>query len=93
MQITIQFDRINSFGEKETVKEGTETSGRKSRDAIKTAFKLFALKPEAVIRVDNRIFEWDSFDKQIVKTICEYKTETLPLKKAEKMALRTKKND
>lgn len=90
MKVKVQYDKINSFGEKETVKEGTEVEGRKAKSAIKVAFKLFSINPEAIVEVGSAIFSWNVFAEDSVKCRIDGEEKILSLKKAEKLALKVR---
>ena len=90
MKITIQFDKLNTFGEIETVKEGTEVASKSAKPYIKAAFNLFRLKPEAIIRIGNTSFSWSNFEEKKVLCSKEGSEEVLPVKKAERTALKIK---
>lgn len=90
MVIKIEYDKVNTFGEIEHSKEGTNAEKKDAKNAVKMAFKVFSLKPEAKVTVGDNIFSWEDFEKGSVKCEQADGVKILPLKKAEKIALRVK---
>lgn len=92
MKIKIQYYKLNETGEYELVKEGTEVATKKeARSIITKVFKLFSIKPEAVIEINDDKFTWKDFDSKIVNHTLGNQLDIITLSEAKKMAMKVKK--
>ena len=68
MKIKLQYYKQNEQGEYEPIKEGTEVATKKeAKEIINILFKVFSLKPEAIIEINDDRFSWNNFENKIVE--------------------------
>lgn len=92
MKIKIQYYKLNENGEYKPVKEGTEVKTKKeAKDIITKIFKLFSVKPEAVIEINDDKFTWRDFESKIVNHTYGNNIDVITLSEAKKAAARIKK--
>ena len=92
MKIKIQYYKLNENGEYEPVKEGTEvTTKKEARGIITKVFKLFSIKPEAIIEINDDKFTWRDFDSKIVNHTLGNQLNIVTLSEAKKIAMKVKK--
>ena len=92
MKIKIQYYKLNENGEYEMTKEGTEVATKKeARGIITKVFKLFSVKPEAIIEINDDKFTWRDFDSKIVNHTLENQLDIVTLSEAKKIAMKVKK--
>lgn len=92
MKIKIQYYKLNENGKYEPVKEGTEVKTKKEAKGIITkVFKLFSVKPEAIIEINDDKFTWRDFESKIVNHTYGNNIDIITLSEAKKAAVRIKK--